>query len=333
MAPRPYWTGSIRMSLVVIPVQIYSAIDAKSSVAFHQIHKPTGKRVRYQRVVPGEGEVDYEDIAKGYEISKGHYVVIDPKELKRLKLESNRTLNIVQFVAAEEIDPVYFDLPYFVLPDGDAAQEPFAVMRDALRESGKVGLGQIVVGGRERFGALRPSGKGLILEILRYSDELKDQDDFFDDIGDVEADEDQIALAQQLIERKTGKFDPDQFKDHYERAVRELIRRKMKGQKIVADEPEPKSAPVIDFMEALRKSLTSKADEKPRRSSRRTTAARKKTTRAGGAKAKKARAKPRVVKATKTKSRSKKPAASSRKTAAKAKAKRPTVRRAAGKRA
>lgn len=337
MAPRPYWTGAIRMSLVVIPVQIYSAVDAKGSISFHQIHKPTGKRVRYQRVVPGEGEVEYSDIEKGYEISKGHYVTIKPAELKRLKLESNKTLNIVQFVDQDEIDLVYFDQPYFVSPDGDAATEAFAVIRDALRDSGKVGLGQIVVAGRERIGALTPSGKGMILEILRYSEDLKDADDFFEDIKDVKADEDQVALAEQLIERKTGKFDPDQFKDHYENAVRALIRKKMKGQKIVTEEPEPESAPVIDFMEALRKSLTHReSDKAPRRKSR-STSSRKPRTKASTARAKtnkKATAKLKAVLARKSTSGGKSTPARARVTRAKsAKATRPTHRRAAGKRA
>lgn len=260
MAPRPYWTGALRMSLVVIPVQIFNAVSSDSSVSFHQIHKPTGKRVRYQRVVPGEGEIESADIAKGYEVAKDQYVLVEPDELKELKLESTKTFNIVQFVDAEEIESVYYDQPYYVMPDGLAGQEAFSVIRDALEASGKVGIGQIVVSGRERLGAIKPHGKGMVLEILRYADEIKNADEFFDTIGRITADEDQIALAQQLIERKSGPFDPTKFEDRYETAVRELIQEKMKGNIISAQEPEPRSAPVIDFMEALKKSL-GKSDE------------------------------------------------------------------------
>ncbi len=255
MAPRPYWTGAIRLSLVVLPVQIFSALNRQGDVAFHQIHKPTGKRVRHQNVVPGVGPVEREDIVKGYEYAKDQYVLLEPDELKDLKLESADSFSVVQFVDRNDIDAIYFDDPFFVVPDGDAAQEPFAVMREALREARKVGLGQIVVGGRERIAALQPCGKGMMLETLRYENDLKEAEDFFADVDKVTVDKDQLALAKQLIEQKAGKFDPAKFKDHYENAVRELINRRMKGKRVKV-EPEPKkSGEVIDFMEALRRSL------------------------------------------------------------------------------
>jgi DNA end-binding protein Ku len=276
MAPRPYWTGAIRLSLVVLPVEIFSAVDPGGEVHFHQIHKPSGKRVRYQKVVEGEGAIENEDIGKGYEFSKGHYVVIDPEDLKKLRLETAESFNIVQFVDRSEIDSLYFDKPYFVVPDGEAGQEAFAVIRDALRAMRKVGLGQIALGGRERMAALQPCGKGMMLEILRYEDDLKKARDFFSKVKDVKADSDQLDLAKKLIEQKSAHFEPEKFKDHYETAVRDLIKRKMKGKKIAAEEPEPRrSADVIDFAEALKQSLGKGGKEKaparrPRKASKRT---------------------------------------------------------------
>jgi len=256
MPARPYWSGAIRLSLVVLPVQIFSAVDPAGEVRFHQIHKPSGKRVRYQKIAEGEGPIENEDIAKGFEISKDRYVVINPDDLKKLRLETTQSFNIVQFVDRNEIDAIYFDEPYFVVPDGDAGEEAFAVIRDALRTSRKVGLGQIAVSGRERIAALQPCGKGMLLETLRYEDDLKSARDFFSGIKDVKPDADQLALAKQLIERKTASFAPEKFKDHYESAVRDLIKRKMKGRKITAEEPEPRrGAEVIDFVEALKRSL------------------------------------------------------------------------------
>jgi DNA end-binding protein Ku len=278
MPARPYWTGAIRLSLVVLPVQIFSAVDPAGAVRFHQIHKPSGKRVRYQKIADGEGPVENEDIAKGYEISKDRYVVIDPEDLKKLRLDTARSFNIVKFVDRNEIDAIYFDEPYFVVPDGDAGQEAFAVIRDALRTSRKVGLGQIAVSGRERIAAIQPCGKGMMLETLRYDDDLKSARDFFSGIKEVKPDSDQLALAKQLIERKSGKFEPEQFKDHYESAVRDLIKRKMKGKKITAEEPEPRrGAEVIDFVDALKRSLGKGGKGKPAATAKARKAAPKRT--------------------------------------------------------
>jgi DNA end-binding protein Ku len=277
MAARPYWTGAIRLSLVVLPVEIFSAVDPAGDVHFHQIHKPTGKRVRYQKIVEGKGPVENEDIGKGYEISKGHYVVIDPEDLKKLRLETAETFNIVQFVDRSEIDSIYFDTPYFVVPDGDAGQEAFAVIREALRATRKVGLGQIAVSGRERMAALQPCGKGMMLETLRYEDDLKKAQTFFSAIKEVKADSDQLDLAKKLIGQKSAIFEPEKFKDHYESAVRDLIKRKMKGKKIAAEEEEPRrGADVIDFAEALKRSLGKGGREKaparrPKKASKRST--------------------------------------------------------------
>ena len=239
-------------------------MDPAGAVRFHQIHKRSGKRVRYQKIVEGGGRVDNEDIVKGFEISKDRYVAIDPEDLKKLRLETAESFNIVQFVDRNEIDAIYFDEPYFVVPDGEAGQEAFAVIRDALRASRKIGLGQIAVSGRERIAAIQPCGKGMLLETLRYDDDLKNARDFFSGIKDKKADSDQLALAKKLIEQKSAAFAPEKFKDHYESAVRELIKRKSKGRKIAAEEPQPRrGAEVIDFVEALKRSLGKSGKGKP----------------------------------------------------------------------
>ncbi len=256
---RPYWSGTIRMSLVSLPVNIFTATDRKAELHFHQLHKPTGRRVRYQKTVPGVGAVEMDDIVKGYEFEKGKYIVVEPDELKALRLESSNTFSIARFVDASEIDPIYFDAPYFVAPSEEGAIDAFVVIRDALRESGRIGLGQIVIGGRERIAAIQPCGKGMLLETLRYEDDIKDADTFFEPINSEKPDKEQLELAQQLIEQKAGPFEPEAFKDHYEDAVRELLEKKRKGQKIVTDdEPEPQGAEIIDLMEALKRSVVRK---------------------------------------------------------------------------
>lgn len=263
---RPYWTGHIRMSLVSIPVNAFTATDRARDFHFHQLHKPTGKRVRYQKMVPGVGPIENDEIVKGYEFEKGKYVVVEPDELKALRMESTSNFTIERFVDRDEIGSIYFDEPYFVAPSEEGAVDAFAVIRDALKAKGKVGIGQIVLGGRERIAALQPFGKGMLLETLRYPDDLKKADTFFAPIEGEKADKSQIELASKLIEQKAGAFEPDKFEDHYEDAVRELLEKKMKGEKIVTDdEPEPRrGAEVIDLMEALRRSVERKgADAKP----------------------------------------------------------------------
>jgi DNA end-binding protein Ku len=254
---RPTWSGAIRLSLVVLPVAIYRAVDVRHEVRFHQIHKPTGKRVRHLNVVPGQGAVDRADIVKGYEYSKDRYVLIEPDELRALRLESKDSFSIVQFVDRNEIDAIYFDEPFFVVPDGKVGMEAFVVIRDALRSTKQVGLGQIVLSGRERIAALQPCGKGMLLETLRYAEDLRKTSGYFSDIKNASVDKDQLRLAVKLIEQKVQPFDPDRFKDHYENALRELIEKKLKskGRRVREEEPEHKGAKVIDLMEALRQSV------------------------------------------------------------------------------
>ena len=276
MVTRPVWTGQIRLSLVSIPVRLYSATKSGAKLSFNQIHEPSGKRIRYEKVVPGIGPVDTEDIVKGYQFKKGHYVTLTDEELDAVKVEAKKTVELVQFVDACEIDPIYFDRPYYVVPDGELAEEAFMVVRDALRESQKIGLGQIVMRGREYIVALKPCSRGMMIETLRFEDELRESDSYFSEIGTEKSDKELMSLAEELIQKKTKPFDPGAFSDSYTDAVRELIKKKQKGKAIVEAEEEPEpggggGAEVIDLMAALKESLgrkgtaTRRAAAKPKR--------------------------------------------------------------------
>ena len=254
---RPYWTGFLKLSLVTIAVRLYTATTERDRVRFHQIHEPSGERVRQQLVVPGIGPVERDEIVKGYEYEKGHYVTVDPEDVKRLRLETTDTIDITEFV--EDIDPIYFDSPYYLVPDGSVAEEGYRVIREALMESGKIAVGQVVINGQERVIAIRPLGTGLLGNSLRYQDEIRQPDDYFRSIAAAGADEDQLAIMEQIIQRRTREFDPGKFKDHYQTALRELIDEKLEG-KLPAKAPERKPAQVINLMEALKRSL---AEEEP----------------------------------------------------------------------
>jgi DNA end-binding protein Ku len=261
MAARPIWRGQIRLALVSIPVELFPATKSGAAIQFHQVHEPTGKRIKYEKVVPGVGPVDKDEIVKGYEVSKGHYVLLDPEEIESVKLESRKTLDLVQFVDEEEIDPTYFEKPYYVVPADDLAEEAYVVLRDALKAAHKVGVGQLAMRGQEYMVALKPCGRGLLLETLRYADEVHKSTGFFRDIGDHKPDPDLLDMASMLIERKAGEFDPKEFHNRYVDALHRLIEEKQKkqGEKIIedpdADAPPPKGSNVIDLMAALKKSL------------------------------------------------------------------------------
>lgn len=256
MAPRPYWKGHIRLSLVSFAVQLYTASRSAREFPLHQIDKKSGERIRYQTIVPGKGAVPREQIIKGYEYEKEHYVTFEPEELEKLKLESKHTIDLVQFVDTHDIDVMYYDKPYYVAPGGEMAEEAFRVVRDALRQAKKYALGQVVLGGRERIVALKPCGKGMLLETLRYGEEVREADSYFEDIAEKPADDEQLELARQLIKQKAAKFDPEKFKDRYDDAMRQLIKAKLgnKQAKKVIEEKRP-TAQVINLMDALKKSL------------------------------------------------------------------------------
>ena len=285
MAARPIWRGQIRLALVSIPIELYSATKSGAQIAFHQVHEPSGKRIKYEKVVPGIGPVDRDEIVKGYEVSKGHYVLLDPEEIESVKLESRKTLDLVQFVDDDGIDPMYFEKPYYVVPADDLAEEAYVVLRDALRAAKKIGIGQLAMRGQEYVVALKPLDRGLVLETLRYADEVNKSSGFFRDIGDHKPDPDLLDMASMLIERKAGEFDPKEFHNRYVDALHRLIeeKQKKKGEKIIedpdADAPPPKGSNVIDLMAALKKSLgdekKSKSENKPKKTAAKKTSAKK----------------------------------------------------------
>lgn len=266
MAARAYWQGQIRLALVSIPVEIYSATRSGASVSFRQIHEPTGKPIHYEKVVTGVGPVDAEEIMKGYEFEKGSYVLLDQDEIEAVKLESKKTLELTQFVDADEIDVLYYEKPYFVVPADDLAEEAFIVLREALRRTKKVGLGQLAMRGREYVVSLKPCGRGMVLETLRYADEVHKAQGYFRDIPDAEPDADLLDLAETLIGKKAGKFDPKVFHDRYVDALKGLIERKKKARgsgKIIEDKEEGgdrRGSNVVDLMAALKKSLEKPGD-------------------------------------------------------------------------
>lgn len=263
MAARAYWQGQIRLALVSIPVEIYPATKSGAALSFRQIHEPTGKRINYEKVVAGVGPVDHDDILKGYEVSKGNYVLLEDAEIEAVKIESRKTLELVQFVDVGDIDVLYYEKPYFVVPADDLAEEAYVVLREALRAARKVALGQLSVRGREQLVALKPCGRGIILEVLRYADEVTKAQGFFRDVPDIKPDTELLDLATTLIDKKTGPFKPEEFHDRYVDALKRLVEKKAKakGKRIIEDESEPTSSGgnVIDLMAALKRSV---CDEK-----------------------------------------------------------------------
>jgi DNA end-binding protein Ku len=257
--PRPYWSGQIQISLVSFGIKLFPATDAKSEIHFHQLSRKTGERIKHQKVSEDEGPVENSEIVKGYEYRKGEYVTVEPDEIEHLRIPSRHTLEVTQFVDVDEVDPEFFEKPYFVVPENDVQAEAFAVVRKALQTTKKVGLGKIAFGGREHLVAISaPSDDklaGMMAYTMRYAEELRDPAEYFGDIKKVAVDEDQLALAKELIKRKAAKFAPQKFKDEYEAALREMIEAKVKHAPIPRDEPAPKAAKVINLMDALRKSV------------------------------------------------------------------------------
>lgn len=285
MPARAYWKGHLRLSLVTIGVELYSATRSTSRLRLHQIHKPSGKRVRYQKIAPGVGPVDTDDIVKGYATGKDEYVLIDPDELDEIKLETKSTIDLVQFVEQGEIDPRYFEKPYYVLPvDDDVAEQGFVVIREALRKAKRVALGQMAVRGRDYVVAIRPCGDGLLLETLRYAEEIRESDSMFDAVPDTKPDKEMLDLAGELIERKTAPFEAGKFQSQYTDALRELIEEKRKTgsvSDIDEDEAHPSGGgKVIDLMDALKKSVAKggggKSAAKSKSKSSKSSASRKK---------------------------------------------------------
>lgn len=255
MAIRPYWSGTIRVSLVSLSVDMFTALDAGKKIAFHQIYKPTGERV-HQQLIAGDEVVDRADIVKGYEVSKGEYVLFEPDEINTLKIPSSKAMELVRFVPYDAVDAIWFDTPYYLAPSGKADQATFAVIRDSMREMKVLGLGQIVIAGRERLCAVKPCGAGMLLETLHYADEIKKSGHYFGDIKPASVNADEVDLAKQLISRKVGDFTPDEFHDHYTEALEELIASRIEH-RAPRIEPERAAPKVVNLMDALRQSLAS----------------------------------------------------------------------------
>jgi DNA end-binding protein Ku len=264
---RSVWTGQLRLALVTIPVQLVSAVKTGARLSFHQIDAQSHKRIRYEKTAPGIGRIEPENIVKGFEISKGNYVLVTDEDLESVKLEARRTIDLVQFVGHDEVDPLYFEKPYYVLPDGKLSLEAYGVLRDALRASGKMGLGQFVMRGREYVAALKPCGQGLLLETLRFSDEVRAAAPFFADLGDDDAAPELLEMAQDLIKKRTKTFQPGQFHDHYTAALRTLIEAKAKHLVPVDDAPADEEARgnVVDLVAALRRSVAQGGETTPRK--------------------------------------------------------------------
>ncbi len=258
-APRALWKGQLRLSLVSIPVELFSATRSGAKISFRQIHKPSGKKIRYEKVVPGIGPVDTDDIVKGYEIDDDEYMLIEPEELDAIKLETKKTLELVQFVGACEIPPIYFDKPYYLVPADDLAEDAYRVVRDALRTDDKTGLGQITLRGKEHLAAVRPCGDGLLLETLHYADEIREAEPMFSQIKDGKADKELLEVATSLIDRKSAPFDADAYSDSYAEALRELLEAKRKNKKtprVTTSAEKPAGGDnVVDLMSALKESL------------------------------------------------------------------------------
>jgi DNA end-binding protein Ku len=257
MAYRPTWQGHLRLSLVTCPVALYTATNAGGEVHFNLINPNTNNRIKMITTDPDTGPVDRGDLVKGYEVAKGEYILLTQDEINSVKLESTKTIDIEKFVPAEDIDRVYWDNPYYLVPDGKLAQEAFAVIRESMARAGQIGIGRVVMSSRERIVALEPRGKGILAYTLRTDAEVRKEDEIFGGISDKDPDPQMIAIAQKIIEQQEGPFDPSQFVDRYEEALKDLIAAKKKGHKVAKVE-EPEDTNVVDLMAALRASLSAK---------------------------------------------------------------------------
>jgi DNA end-binding protein Ku len=257
MAYRPTWQGHLKLSLVTCPVALYTATNSAGDVHFNLINPKTNNRIKMITTDPDTGPIDRSELVKGYEVSKGEYILLTNDEINSVKLESTKTIDIERFVPGDEIDRLYWDNPYYLAPDGKLAQEAFGVIRTAMEKSGQIALGRVVIGTRERILALEPRDKGILAYTIRTDAEVRKPDEIFGGISDKAADPAMIAIAEKIIEQQEGPFDPSQFVDRYEEALKALIEDKKKGQK-PAKVAEPDDTNVVDLMSALRASLSAK---------------------------------------------------------------------------
>ena len=271
MAPRPYWKGYLKLSLISCPVALYPATSEREKIRFNQINKKTGHRIRHLKIDEETGdEVETDDIIKGYEVAKGQYIKLDPEELEAIAIESKRVIDIDEFVLRDEIDDLYFNNPYYVIPDGKVGRQAFAVVREAITRKGMVAIGTVMFTTREHIIALEARGKGLLGVTLRYPYEIRKEAEYFDEIPDEKVPKDMLELASHIVDTKTARFEPEKFQDHYENALIELLKKKQAGKKVerVAGREAPK---VINLMDALRRSAKSekKTAVRPKRGRKR----------------------------------------------------------------
>jgi DNA end-binding protein Ku len=271
MAARAYWKGSLKLSLVSCPVALYPATTSVDKTRFHMINKETGNRLKQQMVDAETGDVvEADQKGRGYELAKGEYVEVEREELDAVQIESNHTIDIDSFVPKDEIDERYINHPYYIAPDGKAGVDAFAVIRDAMKNKGRVALARIVLTNREHIIALEPWGKGLLGITLRYPYEVRDEHEYFDDIPNPKISKDMIELASHILDSKAAHFDPSKFKDEYETALKTLVKRKAAGKPVRIAEPEERPSNVVSLMDALQQSLKGKASPKRRAPERRT---------------------------------------------------------------
>jgi DNA end-binding protein Ku len=262
MAPRAYWKGYLRLSLVSCPISLFPASSENEKISFHQINSKTGNRIRYRKVDGDTGEeVSADDIIKGYEVSKGEYIEITDEELEAISLESTRTIDIDEFVPRKEIDELYNIRPYYIAPNGKAGVDAFVIIRQAIEEMKMVGIGRVVLTSREHVIALEPRGKGIMGTLLRYPYEIRSEKDYFDDIPTTKLGKEAMELAKHIVQTKSGHFDPEKFEDRYETALRDLIAKKQAGERIEAPRKAP--AKVTNLMDALRRSIAGTEAKKP----------------------------------------------------------------------
>jgi DNA end-binding protein Ku len=268
VVPRAYWKGYLKLSLVSCPIALYPATSEREKISFHQLNKNTGHRIKYRKVDADTGdELEASDIIKGYEVGKGEYIEVDPEELEAIALESKRTIEIDEFVPKDQIDVLYMNNPYFIVPDGEVGAEAFAVIREAINKEGMVAIGKVVFTSREHIIALEARGKGLVGITLRYPYEVRKEQEYFDDIPAPKITKDMLELATHIIETKTGEFDPKKFEDQYEDAVKELLKKKQAGEKIEAPKQREPSN-VVNLMEALRRSIEAEGGAKAKQPAR-----------------------------------------------------------------
>ena len=269
MAPRPYWKGYLKLSLVSCPVALYPATSEREKIRFNQINKNTGNRIKYLKVDAETGdEVESNDIIKGYEVSKGQYIELDPEELEAIAIESERVIDIDEFVPRSEIDDLYFNNPYYIIPDGEVGRQAFAVIREAIKKEGMVAIGTVMFTSREHIIALEARGRGLLGVTLRYPYEVRNEGEYFDEIPDERVPKDMLELATHIVETKAGHFEPEKFQDHYENALTELLKKKQAGQKVERSTDREPPRVVINLMDALRRSAKAEKGAAPSRQKR-----------------------------------------------------------------